>query len=205
MEDNFHLAARFRSPGRATIGPGLFYRVRYGRDLELVGMDSSQDPEEGVHRHFLGERQLAWLGDTFAAPDVRWRIPFSHHPTYCAGPTHEDDREMIETLVPLFDRADVRLVLAGHEHNFQIGQVGRRTYAISGAGGKVRDEHPPRLGENGADAWAAHAHLLVVDIDGPRALLTPVSGLRPDGELHRMTAMVASNEIVRPPFVVEAE
>ncbi len=203
MEDNFHLATRFDRPGRSQVGPGLFYSLRVGRDLELVCLDTSMDPEEGIHRHFQGPAQRRWLEEVFAVPDVRWRIPFSHHPTYCAGPHHEDDKEMIEALVPLFDRADVRLVLAGHEHNFQIGRVGRRTYLLSGAGGKVRDEAPSRLGGVGADAWAAHSHLVLAEVTGDEARLTPVSGLRPDGQLHLLTAQTADKRLVRPPFVVD--
>jgi hypothetical protein len=204
MEDNFHLATRFRASGRSFVEPGLFYRVRYGRDLELVCLDTSLDPEEqGVHRHFQGPSQQLWLSETFAYPDVRWRIPFSHHPAYCAGPSHHNDDEMIESLLPHFDSADVRLVLAGHEHNFQIGQVARRTYVVSGSGGKVREELPDRLGETGVDAWAAHAHLLLVEIRGERALLTPISGIRPDGQPQLLTALTARNEIRRPPFAVE--
>jgi len=110
---------------------------------------------------------------------------------------------MIEALVPLFDRADVRLVLAGHEHNFQIGEVGSRTYVVSGAGGKVREEMPPRLGETGVEAWAAQSHLLLVGLDGDRALLTPISGLTQDGTPQLMTAQTADKGVRRPPYVVQ--
>ena len=203
MEDNFHLATRFGGEGRDRVGPGLFYTVRYGADLELVCIDTSQDPEEDVSRHFLGPEQASWLSRVFARPDVRWRIPFSHHPTYCAGPSHENDDEMLRALEPLYDAADIRLVLAGHEHNFQIGRVDHRTYVVSGAAGKIREEHPRRLGELGVDAWAGHAHLLVVEIEGDRALLTPYSGLLRDGRPHPMTAQNRDGEHRRPPFVVE--
>lgn len=203
MEDNFHLASRFEGPGRSETGPGLFYSVRVGRDLELVCLDTSMDPEEGIHRHFQGPHQRRWLEGVFARPDVRWRIPFSHHPTYCAGPHHEDDQEMIEALVPLFDRAHVRLVLAGHEHNFQVGWVGARTYLLSGAGGKVREESPERLGRTGVDAWAAHAHLVLAEVAGEQAELTPVTGLGPDGDLHLLTAQTAERRLLRPPFRVD--
>jgi predicted phosphodiesterase len=205
MVDNFHLASRFEGAGRSYVDAGLFYSVRYGRDVELVCFDTSQDPEEGVHRHFQGERQQDWLAERFAAPDVRWRIPFSHHPAYCAGPHHSDDEEIIASVVPHLDRADVRLVLAGHEHNFQIGEVDRRTYVVSGAGGKVREELPEHLGGPGVEAWAAHAHLLVVDLDGARGSVTPVSGLRPDGSPHLMTAQTRDGAIRRPPFVIDAD
>ena len=207
MEDNLHLATRFDQPGRSYVGPGLFYSVRHGRDVELVCFDTSLDSDEDdVHRHFQSERPQRWLAERFAGPDrPRWQIPFSHHPAYCAGPHHDDDEEILESVVPHFDRADVRLVLAGHEHNFQIGEVDRRTYVVSGAGGKIRDELPDRLGERGVDAWAAHSHLLLVELSGDRAELTPISGLGPDGAFELMTARTADGGIRRPPFLVQGQ
>ena len=204
MEDNLHLQNRFDRAGRTSVEPGLFYSVRIGRDLELVCFDTSEYPEEDVHRHFQGPEQQQWLADRFAEPGVRWRIPFSHHPAYSAGPHHGDDEEIIESLLPLFDKADVRLVLAGHEHNFQIGQVDQRTYVVSGAGGKIREEQPEHLGRTGVDAWAASSHLLLVEVTEQEALLTPVAGVLDSGELHLMTALTAKGEIRRPPFVVDA-
>ena len=206
MEDNFHTAERFRDEqDRASVGPGLFYKFRYGRDVELVCIDTSQDSEDDqYHRFFQVPDHQDWLGDTFAAPDVRWRIPFSHHPLYCAGPSHRNDAEMLETLLPLYDRAGVRLVLAGHEHNFQVAEVDGRTCVVSGSGGKVREDIPEHFDDAHTTAWAAQAHLLLVDIDGAEARLTPVSGLLPDGSLHLMTALDPGNQIVRPPYVVRA-
>lgn len=204
MDDNFHLAARFDGEGRSRCGPGLFYTVAYGRDLQLVCIDTSQDADdERAHRYFQAPEQSRWLADAFSGRDVRWRIPFSHHPMYCAGPSHEDDAEAIDALLPLYDNADVRLVLAGHEHNFQIGTHGGRTYVISGSGGKVREERPARLGQPGVQAWAAHSHLLVVEIDGERASLTPVTGLLADGSPHLMTAQTRDRALLEPPFVVQ--
>ncbi|HEU4514944.1 MAG TPA: metallophosphoesterase [Nocardioidaceae bacterium] len=207
MEDNFHLKERFHGvPDRASVEPGLFYRLRYGRDLELVCLDTSLDSaDEGVHRFFQAPEHQGWLDQTFAESGPRWLIPFSHHPVYCAGPSHPNDEEMRQSLVPLFDRAGVRLVLAGHEHNFQISEVDGRTYVVSGAGGKVREDVPKGFADAGTTAWAAQAHLLIVEVDGAEAQLTPVSGLLPDGRLQRMTALSPRNEIRTPPFVVRAD
>lgn len=207
MEDNFHLRERFHGGAdRSSVEPGLFYRLAYGRDLELVCLDTSLDSaDEGVHRFFQAPEHQEWLERTFAAAGPRWLIPFSHHPVYCAGPSHANDEEMRESLVPLFDRAGVRLVLAGHEHNFQVNEVDGRTYVVSGAGGKVREEVPQGFAEAGTTAWAAQAHLLVVEVDGAEAQLTPVSGLLPDGRLQRMTALTPRNQIVSPPFVVRSD
>ena len=206
MEDNFHIAQRFRDEsGRSSVDPGLFYRLRFGRDIEFVCLDTSQDEEnEDVHRYFQDPVHRAWLDDVFSAADVRWRIPFSHHPCYCAGPSHENDKEMIRDLVPLFDQGGVRLALAGHEHNFQVNEVGGRMYVVSGAGGKVREEVPEQVHEAGTQAWTGQSHLLLAEVDAEQIALTPMSGLLNSGQPHLMTALGPDNAIVYPPFVVRA-
>lgn len=206
MEDNFHVHERFRnSQDRASVGPGLFYRFGYGRGIEFVCVDTSLDSDDPEHhRFFQVPDHLAWLQDAFGRGEPRWRIPFSHHPMYCAGPSHENDAEMIDTLLPLFERSGVRLILAGHEHNFQVSEVDGRTFVVSGAGGKIREELPERFDEAGTTAWAAQAHLLLVEIDGGEARLTPISGLLPNGHTHRMTALTPTNEVVVPPITVRA-
>lgn len=206
MEDNFHVRERFRdSQDRASVGPGLFYRFRFGRSLELVCVDTSLDSDDPAHhRFFQVPDHLEWLEDAFGDDEPRWRIPFSHHPVFCAGPSHRNDAEMVDTLLPLFERSGVRLALAGHEHNFQVSEVDGRTFVVSGAGGKVREELPEQFDAAGTTAWAAQAHLLLVEIDGAEARLTPISGMLPNGSPHRMTAMSPANEIVVPPIVVRA-
>lgn len=206
LEDNFHLKIRFADePDRASVAPGLFYRLRYGRDVEFVCIDTSHDDaDEGVHRFFQAPEHHDWLHDTFAHRGLRWQIPFSHHPVFCAGPSHSNDDEMREALLPLFDRAGVRLVLAGHEHNFQLSEVAGCTYVVSGAGAKLREDHPESFTRSGTIAWAAQAHLLLIELDRDAARLTPVSGMLPDNQLQLMTALSPDNEVLEPPFVVRA-
>ena len=46
VEDNFYLHERIKSEeaaGRASFGPGLFYRFRYGSDIEFVCIDTSKE------------------------------------------------------------------------------------------------------------------------------------------------------------------
>jgi tartrate-resistant acid phosphatase type 5 len=207
MEDNFHIAERFRAQqDRASVGPGLFYRFRYGRSLELICIDTSHDSERPeYHRFFHVPDHEQWLREALAVDDPTWRIPFSHHPAYCAGPSHENDQEMLETLLPIFERGGVRLALAGHEHNFQVSEVEGRTFVVSGAGGKLREEIPEGFEDAHTAAWAAQAHLLLVEVEAEEARLTPISGLLPDGSLHLMTALTPDNDVVRPPLVVRHE
>jgi tartrate-resistant acid phosphatase type 5 len=204
MEDNFHLHERFaRRPERASVGPGLFYRLRYGRDVELVCVDTSSAEEDApVDRLFEVPEHLDWLRTTFGGDPVRWRIPFSHHPAYCAGPSHRNDEGMRRTLLPLFAEGGVRLVLAGHEHNYQVARADGRTYVVSGAGGQLREDLPQHFAEAHTEAWSGQAHLLVVDLDGDTARLTPLSGLLADGRPQQMTALTPASEVLHPPFIV---
>jgi tartrate-resistant acid phosphatase type 5 len=206
MEDNFHTAERFGDDeARASIGPGLFYRFQHGADVEFVCVDSSQaSPDEHVHRFFQDPRHLEWLKGTFARPAPRWRIPFSHHPAYSAGPEHGNDPEILDVLDPLFVAGGVRLALAGHEHNFQIARVDGRAYVVSGAGGKLREQVPHDFRAAHTEAWSMQAHVLLVELDADRARITPVSGLRADGSPQLMTALTPQNDVLRPPFVVTA-
>ena len=94
----------------------------------------------------------------------------------------------------------MRLVLAGHEHNFQVSEVGRRTYIVSGAAGQLDERVPEGFADAHTTAWAAQAHLLVIEVDGPEATVTPIAGLLDDGRLHMMTALTPRNELVEPPL-----
>jgi tartrate-resistant acid phosphatase type 5 len=202
MEDNFHLEKRFGKHLRGHASDeGLFYRVRVGRDLELVCVDTSVTTTGRRRRRVFDARaHRQWLEEIFASPDVRWRIPFSHHPAYTAGPDHRNDDGMIKRMLPLFERGGVRLALAGHEHNFQVSEANGMTFVVSGAGGKVDEELPGRFEGARTRAWAGQAHLTLVEVDGGRLALTPISGFRPDGDLHLMTAMTPKNEVVYPPI-----
>jgi predicted phosphodiesterase len=208
MEDNFHVSERFAEQwqDRASLGPGLFYRFRYGSGLQLICVDTSEDSNDpDYHRFFQAPDHKQWLEEALAEAHPTWRIPFSHHPVYCAGPSHHTDAEMLEALLPLYECGGVRLVLAGHEHNFQVSEVDGRTFVVSGAAGQLREETPEWFEEAHTTAWAAQAHLLLVEIDGAEARLTPISGLLPDGSLHVMTALNPRNEIVRPPIVIRQQ
>ena len=104
--------------------------------------------------------------------------------------------------MPLYRSGGVRLVLAGHEHNFQISRVDGIAHVLSGAGGKLRESVPQDFAAAHTEAWAMQAHVLLVEIDGDRARLTPVSGMRAGGTPHLMTALAPDNAVRFPPFEV---
>jgi tartrate-resistant acid phosphatase type 5 len=171
VEDNFYLRERLaggeEASGRASFSPGLFYRFRYGSNVEFVCLDTSK---EGFFRgHRLFEYPKHWEFVETALPENRepglWRIPFCHHPPYCAGPQHGNTKGM-QRLVPLFERSGVRVLFAGHEHNFQHSVANGIHYFVTGAAGKLRRSPPDRFEEAHTVTWATECHFLLATIAG---------------------------------------
>src|SRR5918992_137231 len=102
MEDNLHIRERFHHGlETASVMPGLFYRLRYGADLELVCLDSSLDSEQKeIHRYFQAPHHQKWLRSTFGRRGDGWLIPYSHHPIYTAGPDHQNALGIREAIEP---------------------------------------------------------------------------------------------------------
>ena len=177
LADNFHFEARFGDDG-----PGLFYRVGIGALLELVCVDTSA--ADG-RRHFNDLDRRRWLDEVLppgGEPGRPWRVPFCHHPAYCAGPHHSGMQEQVDELVPRYRRAGVPLLLSGHEHNFQVGEAGGITQVISGAAGKLQEDPPHAWAAAGTRAWAGTPHCLLVEVDAEEVRVTPYGAVAPGQE-----------------------
>jgi tartrate-resistant acid phosphatase type 5 len=208
VRDNFHTDARFgphTTASRSSLDPGMCYRFGYGADVEFVSIDTSLARSLPTEHFFEDPRHQDFLDESLSAPGdggPRRRIPFSHHPAYCARPSHPNTAAMVEHLVPLFERAGVRAAFAGHEHNFQVARQGGTTYFVSGAGGQLREETPDGFAAAGTVAWTAQAHLVLAEIDGSTLTVTPVAALGLDGGLEAATSRAPDGSLVEVPFVV---
>lgn len=172
--DNFYIAERIKgeeAAGRASTDPGLFYRFRYGSQIEFVCIDTSRDSLLFGERLYNHPKHSEFLNRAFPVADALgnqppiWRIPFGHHPPFCAGPRHHNTSGM-EPLVRRFNEAGVRVVFSGHEHNFQHSQHDGVTYFVTGAAGKLRAGTPNNLDDAHTISWSAALHFLLVTIDG---------------------------------------
>jgi len=75
MYDNFHTASRFAgNDDPSSVDPGLHYVVRWGADVELVAVDTSQASDLEAHRYFQNPKHQRWLQEAFHRPGPRWRI-----------------------------------------------------------------------------------------------------------------------------------
>jgi tartrate-resistant acid phosphatase type 5 len=170
VEDNFYLCERLageEAAGRASFRPGLFYRFRYGSDIEFVCIDTSKEAFFTRDRLFVLPKHWEFLEAAFtASPDgVRWRLPFAHHPPFSAGPRHHNTKSMAK-LLPLFQRAGVKAMFSGHEHNFQHSHNEGIDYFVTGGAGRTRDDPPNRFEAAHTASWSSACHFLLVAIEG---------------------------------------
>jgi len=185
LVDNFYINERIageEAAGRASVDPGLFYRFRYGSEIEFICIDTSKEPslfkggrlfKHPKHAEFLKLALPDQSEDGAASPT--WRIPFSHHPPFSAGPRHHNTDGM-EQLVTQFEKAGVRAVFSGHEHNFQHNRANGIDYFVTGAGGKLREGTPDEFEEAHTVSWSAANHFLLVTIDGHQMTVRPIAG-----------------------------
>jgi hypothetical protein len=79
--------------------------------------------------------QRSWLESTLRSAGQRWRVVAMHAPPYSAG-KHGSNQQARSAWSPLFEEYGVQLVVAGHDHNYQVSRPqGGVTYVVSGGGG----------------------------------------------------------------------
>jgi tartrate-resistant acid phosphatase type 5 len=189
VEDNFYLRERIGSEeaaGRASFCPGLFYRFRYGSDIEFVCIDTSKEDFFRGYRLFEFPKHWDFIEQSFPGegPPLSWRIPFAHHPLYSAGPQHHNTRGM-ESLLPLFERSGARVMFTGHEHNFQHSRVAGFDHFVTGAAGKVRRAKPDRFAAAHTASWATDCHFLLARIQGKQMTVRAIGAIDDPAETPR--------------------
>jgi 3',5'-cyclic AMP phosphodiesterase CpdA len=103
---------------------GRYYRKAVG-PVELFLLDSNS----------VGQRQTLWLRRALFRSRARWKIAVFHHPAVSCG-SYGPHPGVVAAWVPLFERYRVRLVLNGHDHNYQrFGPRRGVRYVVHGGGG----------------------------------------------------------------------
>lgn len=175
--DNFFLAERFpelapRWKDAHGAFHTMFYRFRCGPGLEMVAIDTG---EPGTDPAFERPQQRAFIQELLTHDTPGWRIPFSHHPPFSVGPTH-DHEPNVQNLGNVFAGLDsFRLWLSGHEHNFQHHRMGELHYVVSGASGKRDDGiDQDRVLDDVSCCHSAEMHFLLVTVDGARLTIRAI-------------------------------
>jgi len=159
---------------------GVFYRARPAPGVELfaidttlllnaetvfedavtadgVPIDTGEEDDDEPWATPTGDEalMLAWLEESLAASDARWKLVIGHHPIWSSsGTKHEEAKVLRRLLMPALCRyADAYLV--GHDHTLEVhtddcrseGERYREAppllQVVSGAAGKQRPVHTP--------------------------------------------------------------
>ncbi len=180
-DDLFVYLDNFFFPGNR---PARWYTFTWGTFAQFFALDSTDNTETGPPKPAYLPRgeESAWLARALSASTAAWKIPYLHHPVYNAGPRHGSSYNDLRHWVDMFRKSNVRLVLSGHEHNFQYSDANATNgilYVVSGAGGELRTGDVRRnMNRAHIAGWAASREFLSVEIDGRQARIQPVS---PDG------------------------
>jgi 3',5'-cyclic AMP phosphodiesterase CpdA len=123
--------------------PARWYAVRFP-DVLIVALDSTRPGSDA---------QRAWLEATLASATETWKIALLHHPPYSAG-YQGSNLPAREAFAPLFERFGMRLVLSGHDHDYQRSHpIHGVTYVVTGAAAETR-----RTGRQEFTAFSASWH-----------------------------------------------
>lgn len=162
--------------------PARYYRFSYGGLVDFFALDSTLNSEDGSLRpaYAQGGDQHQWLQKNLAQSEVRWKIPYLHHPPFTAGPRHAASNRDLAHFLDAFRQYGVKVVFTGHEHNFQFSMQNAATneirYVVSGAGGELRTGNVRSVMQaSHIEGWSPQAHFLFVEIEGAEMRILPVS------------------------------
>jgi tartrate-resistant acid phosphatase type 5 len=162
--------------------PARWYHFDYGGLADFFSLDSTDNTPSGhpAPAYAPDGEQSRWLAEALSASRAPWKIPYFHHPLFNAGPGHGASYSVLRHWLDLFEKAGVRAVFAGHEHNYQYSEwsdlTGHARYFVSGAGGELRAGNVlANMARAHIEGWAAVRHFLLVEIDGGAMRVTPMS------------------------------
>jgi tartrate-resistant acid phosphatase type 5 len=85
-------------------------------------------------------RQLEWMDSVLSHSKAKWKFAAGHHPIYSAAGKHGDTHELIDNVLPIFQRYHVQAYFCGHDHNLQrLSDRGLTSY-VSGGGSESRED-----------------------------------------------------------------
>jgi predicted phosphodiesterase len=117
--------------GPQGVEPERNYAFDYA-DAHWVVIDTNQSTST------LRERIVPWLEQDLKRSRAKWKFAVFHHPPFSSGP-HGDEKSVKRTLVPVFSRLGVDVVLNGHDHSYERFKPQNGVlYIVTGAGGAER-------------------------------------------------------------------
>jgi len=108
-------------------GNGHWYTVQKG-EITFFMLDSNEPL-------LPGSEQYEWLERSLKNCATRFKIAILHHPPFSSGPHVEDEKNLRNSIVPLFEKYGVQAVFSGHDHDYERSMYNGTYYIVSGGGG----------------------------------------------------------------------
>lgn len=145
-------------------GRNQWYAVGYGA-LQFLMLDTQVFYNEPGRAE-----QEAWLAERLSDPVYEHTIVALHVPPFSSGSVHPNDGYPVRSWVPLFEGANVPLVLSGHSHNYERLSMNGVTYVITGGGSSSLYG----MGETqpGSQVYARRTHYVLLEVFSDRIDLT---------------------------------
>jgi len=126
-------------------------------DYQFIFLNSQQfySPE-------LREEQNVWLQEKLSGSTSLTNIVVFHIPPFTSGHHRDDGIPIRQAWVPLFEEANVALVLAGHDHNYERLENNGITYIVSGGGSSVLYGKQDTRVES--EFFTARSHFVILDL-----------------------------------------
>lgn len=127
----YHAFPAFADPGFQSSTTGSrnqWYAFAYGQ-VQFIMLDT-----QAFYDQKDRAAQKAWLAERLADKRFTTSIPAFHIAPYTGGAHVSDGLPVRTDWQPMFEQDGVRLVLSGHDHNYQRLVVNGITYIVSGGG-----------------------------------------------------------------------
>lgn len=117
---------RFYKP--FNMGGQRYYSFKKG-NVNFLALDSN----------YMDPPQLDWITTQLSQSGSAWNICYFHHPLYTHAKFHGADVDLRTRIEPLFEKAGVNVVLAGHQHVYErIKPQKGIYYFVLGNAGELR-------------------------------------------------------------------
>jgi 3',5'-cyclic AMP phosphodiesterase CpdA len=140
--------------------------------FERAGIQFIMLDSQAFHGSGGRAEQTAWLEERLEDPSFRISIPVFHTPPYTSGLHRNDGAAVRSDWIPLFEAANVRLALSGHDHNYERIVRNGVTYVVSGGGSPVLYRETERV--EGSQKFSRRMHFLLVEVFVEHLSLTAI-------------------------------
>lgn len=150
-----------------------YYTFAYG-DAQFWALNTE------VGDYAPGSQQYEWLKSSLDNSNACWKIAYFHRPPYSSRASTTTLRT---TLVPLFERSGVELVISGHQHNYERtvpllagtqDDAKGITYVVTGGGGAALQQFPDDFPPSSTAYRGTFYEHLLASVDGAKMTLKSI-------------------------------